>query len=172
MTSLDAVVYRLIEEGRPAILERFRPSSCIASTRVAVEVLRAHGFPAWAQATRAMFTSPGWSVAIAGTGDMAEGQYDAHVVAVAREGQRHVLVDLSADQASRPERGLIVEPVAFAFDGTWPIGKRLPSGAIAAYDLVRSRAYRSSPDWAQRSRWAYAVDRLLSSPVDPVTHPE
>ena len=46
-------MYRLIEVGRPLILQYWRPDSCIASTRIAVEVLRANGHRARPMAVEA-----------------------------------------------------------------------------------------------------------------------
>jgi hypothetical protein len=113
---------------RRAMRDRWHARSCIAATRIGLEVLRAFGVVGYpTPVTVAAFNRAGWlafqrepdqpvtesdipnawAVGIVGTGavDQQTGSWDGHLVL-------HVnryLVDLSADQLSRPQRNLPVD---------------------------------------------------------------
>lgn len=186
-----ALIDHLLTRGRALVLEQFSPKSCIVSTRVAIEVLKAHGIPAYPLATRiealnaqavkdseAGATEPSlgsWIVGVEGTGEWSptENSWDGHLVAVFTDAKSEVLLDLSADQIARPAKGIHAEPLAFRLTGKWPAGWLWPNGSAIAYKPVRSRSYRQSSNWTDRRAWGPIVEALLEeyppTRVDPVT---
>jgi hypothetical protein len=179
VTKDDLIPY-LLGRGREIILEDFERTSCIISTRVAVEVLKAHGIEARAQAVKveALNATAVWDVktrapeprlgsyiaAVEGTGvlDQADNSWDGHLVAIFTDAKGEVLLDLSADQFARPQHGIHAEPLAmrFAKIGGWPIGRVWPNGSAIAYAPVPSRSYRSSSNW-DRGRWGPVFERIM-----------
>lgn len=192
----DALIAHLLGPGRARILQEYHPDSCIVSTRIAVECLKAHGLEAWPQAVAMHAFNPtaaahvekreafdydedgGYAVAVEGTGhwgpdSRGRRSWDAHLVAMFRDSTGEVMLDLSLDQATRPERDLVVHPIVFRVLG-WPTGWKFENGCLVAYDRVPSRSYRQSPNWAQRSYWGEIVEEILdavppTSRVDSVT---
>jgi hypothetical protein len=177
--TLTQVIAGLCEFARPIMLEKVRPDSCIAMTRVGVEVLNHFGYvaaPLNVEAlvvnaeyhrrleagliapdrlpTDADFAAGAWGIGIGLEEHMRElatqGVNPAgHVVAVVGA----FLVDLSLDQASRPEKGINLEPHCFEFDAdvyagaTWTY--RINGGeAFVEYKLRPDlESWRDSPDW-------------------------
>lgn len=174
----DEVVPFLLGRARKMILEEFEPTSCIISTRVAIEVLKAHRIRAraqavaveclnptavWDSAMGAKEPSPGsWIIGCEGTGqlDREENSWDGHLVAIFTDAKGEVLLDLSADQFARPAKDIHAEPLAIRIQGDWPVGWRWPNGSVVAYKPVRSRSYRSSSNW-DRGRWGPLYERIM-----------
>lgn len=112
---------------------RYLPRSCVAATRIGIEVARYFGVPVtplpvwgWAMTRDAYewhlahglgeVAPVGWSVAMGGNGtgevERRDGRrwYDGHLIC--RLPGRNRIADLSIDQADRPERGLhLARPV-------------------------------------------------------------
>lgn len=172
-----ALIDYLLTDGRRLILEKFEPASCIASTRIGLEVLRSRGIECYPQATRVEALNPRaveatkkgqgyalgtYSLGVEGTGayDPA-GSWDGHLVIVFKDAKGEVLLDLSADQMNRPQHGLRVEPVAVRLGAKgWPVGLMLPGGGAIAWERIRSRGYRQARDWSTRSRWEDVVAKI------------
>jgi hypothetical protein len=79
-----------------------------------------------------------------------------HLVAVAEEAY---LLDPSLDQASRPDRGFVLDPLVAPVDGLFLLGAEpaafvLAGGALANYQAVvgaaDNRSYVHSPNWGAR----------------------
>lgn len=166
---------RFADVTRAEILRWWRPNSCIVSTRLGLEVLKYFGVGAAAQAvTVAAFTKAaaaaiiagenprdfGHSVGIAGTDEITmqpDGRrsWDGHLVI--RLTQQPVLIDLSADQLDRPQRGLRVpQPIIAPIDDTTAFerGRSLvlesaEDGTVLFYTALTSRAWRKSSDWTK-----------------------
>lgn len=167
----------LLTEGRAKILEKFQPTSCIASTRIGLEVLRSRGIECYPQACRVEALNPRaveatkqgqghalgtFSLGVEGTGayDLADGSWDGHLVIVFRDAKGEVLLDLSADQMDRPQHGLRVKPEAVRITEGWPVGIMLPGGGAIAWERIRSRGYRQARDWSHRDRWEDVVAKI------------
>lgn len=183
MTDPAAVIEFLLTEGRSIILERFKPSSCIASTRIGIDVLRGFGLRSYPIATRVVaynaaaarlvtarvpvdeWPDEAWSVGIQGSGVSKAGEWDGHLVIGLRDSDgREGVLDLSADQMSRPTRGLEITPILF-HPPTWPFGATLANGVVIAYGKIKSRSFKSSPDWSKdraRPSVLAIMDRLNS----------
>jgi hypothetical protein len=177
LTTLAAVV-------RAEVLRHLRPDSCIATTRLLLDVLARERITAYALAVdarvanmaaerllaagagadspdgRAAWEAAGaWVVAIE-RGEAAPDRWAGHLVAVA---ERRFLVDAALDQAARPERGIaIMGPVVAPVGEPFLRGREGLVGQLGA-TTVRYRArpgdrsYRAAPDWADPTRRAAAL---------------
>lgn len=177
-----AVVKILATEARPLILQNFRPDSCIVSTAVACDVLAYADIPATRcevlmiaanhaaipcianNVPLADWPDEAWSVGVVpGQGDSREAAWPGgHLVAIATiHPDLRLLIDLSADQANRPLRGMpILEPVVAPWDGS----KTAVSNDTTV--VMYRRAGRPSriahaPDWVDRTRRQPIVDTLI-----------
>lgn len=179
MTTRDEAIPFLLGRGREIILETFEPTSCIISTRVAVEVLKVFGIRARGQAVKVEALNPravldveakateprlgSWIVGVEGTGqhDYDQNSWDGHLVAIFEDTKGEVLVDVSADQFARPAKDIHAEPLAIRLTGGWPVGRLWPNGSALAYSPIRSRSYRQSSNWADRERWGPPFERIM-----------
>jgi hypothetical protein len=172
-TGRDVLLQATADAARAAVLRRYRPDSCIATTRVVIEALRYFGVTArpwavdlqiynaaaWAaragDVPAADWPDDAWTIGIAPAGYAASGATDqnnvGHVVAVTA-GR---LVDASIDQASRPAKGLTLTPVVAALpdgfnpaDTTATIGYTL-DGVHLLYRASGSGEFRRSRNWSR-----------------------
>lgn len=184
---LTVLLRVLIDAGRPLILTKFERTSCLASTRVAVDYLAAFGYTArplsveamlWNRAALAVYERTGswdevariartytveqpggpWSVGI-GHGDGV-----GHVVAWLPT--ERLFVDLSLDQASRPQKGLATEPVVVnvADVPDWP---DTPAGV--GFPIGEGGRIHYRPDARGRKPWAGSRDYTLDSRTERIT---
>ena len=161
-----AILEALAALARPLILERFGPSSCIASTAIGIDVLRRFGIgarplpvrveiynPALAAALAAGNEPPtdpaarpawmdafgGWSIGLGMGGDEEPGKWPGHLVCWVDSPP--VFVDLSLDQASRPARQIelgtaVFEPLPGFERGDQLAPFALPNGCLCRYQAV------------------------------------
>ncbi|HWN96914.1 MAG TPA: hypothetical protein VNT99_17935 [Methylomirabilota bacterium] len=161
----NRVIYTgLLTYGRGRILRNFARDSCIASTRVALLVLHRFGIRAVAMPCKVKVFNPmywkriregvsdiskhlpgEWSVGIGyGYGPTQPGRmaFNGHLVAVT-DPSRGVMVDLSIDQISRPNKGIFFQPLAGTFDG--PQFGYETAGGTLQYDFdPTNTAYQES----------------------------
>ena len=183
MNPNDLIEY-LTTRGREIILETYTPRSCIASTQVGLAVLKAHRIKAWPVACRVdvmnekarrvyegemaedvAVTLGAKHLSIEGTGLLSFGgmsEWDGHLVIETTDAADQVVViDLSLDQMSRPECGIVLTSTAFhPPDNQWPVCW-VERGITVLYRRIPSRAYRQARDWTHRDRWTPIVDRIL-----------
>lgn len=196
----------ILHRVRPAILRHFDANSCVATARVTIDVLahfgvdavplptEAHFFNAEAmrlihsqgpdrseallQATsRDTFGGP-WAVSL-GAADAGQDGTAGHVTVYVP--RWNCVYDLSADQASRPHKGLTIGPAVFGIDpdadwvrdtssfGAYEVSQPETSGfgaAVAHYRVVPHRLYEQSPNWRGVSRGS---STLIPGIVDEVT---
>jgi hypothetical protein len=162
-------LHNVVAVVRNHVLESFREDSCIASTRVLIDVLDYFGVVARPVPMRVLafnaeayplFTGgvgvadwpdSAWSVGIAASGKHKPGRWDGHLVAFT---STHLL-DASLDQMSRPARGIKLTGGAF----------RLPSehdsavlqwqrtdGVVLIYERIEDNYWRRSGNWSRRTR--------------------
>ena len=184
--SRERVVRALLGVGRVEILRYWDVNSCIASTRIAIEVLARYGHRALPVVVEARaynrvaadaiesghpgLVDGGFGVSL---GADAGEQMGLHLIALLDE----LLIDLSLDQASRPGWRLIAYPSVFTLAdplgfqrGTAEAWFDLPGGGAIGYRALRGRRhYISSPAWGQRDaaarrRVAAAIAIHLSQP--------
>jgi hypothetical protein len=161
----DDLLQAAADAARAAVLTRFRPDSCIATTRVVIEVLRAFGVPArpWPVNVK-IFNAAAWPLANARV-PVAEWPGDAWSVGIdvrnGRDGVGHLvavsglrMIDASIDQASRPGMNMelvpLVAPIPEGFDlagGRELLYGRGDSGVRLTYGPSGSRVFASSPHW-------------------------
>lgn len=178
-TTADIALRLLRTIARPLILARFRKDSCIVSTAVACEFLRWAGVRAKpielevlaynaaavelvrAGVPASEWPDEAWSVGITQTSDVKPSHWQgAHLCTLIDE---RTLLDLSADQISRPHRGMTVpEPIVL------PWNAELTEGVSDEGMLIMYRrpdkpdtSFRSSPDWRLKERRAAIVSELV-----------
>ena len=168
---------------QPAINAQFGANACILATRVAVDVLRHHGVrveplavhvevfnPAYVQrierdeAELAITDPTCWSARLGFTGGQPADRVDMHVVVAV---ERRLLLDLTLDQCSVPERDVVLKPGGF--DGlprTFVRGGRAVyhvNGCNVVYEAhPEEKGYVAMPDWTDRVRRQSFVDATLA----------
>jgi hypothetical protein len=193
---LDAVT----EQARPILLEEFRADSCIASTKVGLDVLAYFGMRGEPLAVSAMLFNaeamtmlnegtsmedlhavmkaipadqPGgpWSLGL-GVGSSQPGTWAGHLVVALP--QYRTIVDLSADQASRPHKGLTVETFHAVIDNTeWWSGEDpiVTFGTSEGATFVLDRrspdpeGFRSAPNWQAKGSSSPALYKALTGRI-------
>ena len=126
--------------ARPVILDYFPPNSCIQSTHIAIECLKAFGMEAQPIAVKWMVLNEARKVAHVGGvvgkerdhlrklnpdwHTKQEGGWAGHLIAVAPG----FMIDASFDQANNPEHGLNIPPFILAV----PVPPSIPLDSIAA----------------------------------------
>jgi hypothetical protein len=190
-------VQRFVEITREEVLARCGPRTCVLSTRTGLTVLRYFGERARPQAVRFAAFSPkavvtleidpaagvlghsaGHSVGVSGTGiiDPVTGRWDGHLII--RLGRRPELVDLSLDQASRPDLDLPLAPTVAPLDESWDTPKghcavtRSDGSVLLYWPLAGPAVWRESPDWAgnhdvHRACAGAAIRRLRALTASP-----
>lgn len=185
---LIKIIQSMARIARPKILNEFRADSCIASTAIGIEVLTRLGILAEPLPVRAMvFNKPfvariektgifpqgdeiktwtdedgSYSLGI-GVGTQQPGKWAGHLVVLV---EKAYLVDLSVDQASRPQYGMTFEPFAIKVENSFFSGTPLVFGyndCTFRYDVIASNlAYQASPDWMFSGRRQNIVESTLS----------
>jgi hypothetical protein len=175
----------LLVHGRPLILKRWPPSSCIGSTRIALDFLRELGVRAYPMAVRVVIANEPmarrWQAGLVGR-DQQEGlrwlaedgsyslslgyapehydparEWPGHLVCVVDGPQGAVVLDLSLDQASRPQHGVHLRPHVFCASRDWLADDaehwEEVDGSLLAYKVDRENTeYLRSPDWTDKGR--------------------
>lgn len=175
---LELVVSAFAEVTRPMMLETMSVTSCVAATRIALDVLSAFAIPAkplpvWLRATVALPDLPAGPNAATSSDSYRPRRYvvDAGDPDDPNPGAGHVvvgvpasrwwcgqLIDLSADQVSRPEHGMVVPspivaevPSEFFTEPGCAVSAVNDAGVQLIYTRVRARAYTKSPNWTRRT---------------------
>jgi hypothetical protein len=178
----------LCNVARPIILERFRPDSCIVSTRIAIDVLdyfgiKAKALPvklgaynplAWESVEKGVepdWNGGAWGVGIGTASPIAftrqsPSGVDGHLVALVED---TTLLDLSIDQASRPAKGITLAPYFGAirpenlagFEEGEGLVFRVDGDCRIVYWRHPERFHLQAPDWTDRSRRKDLVGRII-----------
>lgn len=179
--SIPAPIRLLTEHARPIILSSFRKDSCIASTAISIKVLHHFGIKAFPvpvhmdvfnrmyvkmieevgigtdlskEEQLAWVEKGAWSVGV-------EDDSVGHVVACTKK----VLIDLSIDQATRPARGIFLEPLAIEVQETFFGGE--PAFTAMNDSLIRYMTnpgrdnFLQSKDWTDGSRHEKQVAKTI-----------
>lgn len=162
------IVKALLDIARPEILRHYRPDSCIGSTRIGIDVLAYFGVgsrPLPVEAT--LFNRGGMKAAMEGR--MCEGDewgvglgvdddscQVGHLVILLDEPVRDepdqvTFVDLSLDQADRPQKGIYAAPAVFTGSAKFLVGDiwlEFPqSWGLIGYRRSANETYKTSPNW-------------------------
>lgn len=187
--SLEVVLEAFAAVAREEILRVAGPDSCILSTRVAIAALARYGVRAEPCLSRAVLSNSSyrrfacafhrahgrlprtselpqdaWAVGIGGGSDAP---FTEHLVALVR---RRALVDPSAEQANRPQRGIVVPPVVVltpvsrAFMRGQETADALFGDTHVSYCRVRTHGrgtdYTASRDWTDSGQWRPIARRV------------
>lgn len=167
----------VVGEAREQVLRRFEPRSCVATTRVIVDVLACFGVTAeplqvectvlnrqalallqrggqdrlaevCSRYSRSDTGGP-WTI---GVGHAAGAGPDSagHVIAYLPD--RRILIDGSLDQAAAPHKGLDLTPLRTDPFEDFPVLAEAGHGALVAYvpDPLGRRTWLQSRDWTRR----------------------
>lgn len=174
--------------ARPRIKERFGVDSCIAATRITIQVAERFGLSAVpvsvvARAMNAEYMAcearfgrvpknrrefdewcEEYGAYVARVGDPDRSDGSGHLVAVV---EGHTLVDASIDQIARPAHGLRLPPVLLAearpgFRDGAPVLSGVGGGAIVQYQVAEE------VDWYSRSEywWSEWLGEVVEDVVD------
>lgn len=178
----EKVCHLLAEYGRAEILKWFKPDSCIASTKVAMKVLSHFKIPARPKCFtleimnpvyRELFDKHGHPQKEQAEEWLAQGAWEViisdhngeigHVVAIADE---QFLIDLSLDQASRPQKQMELEPACAPLPAGW---KREPllvyeneNNVRLIYHPVDNEMFRVSNDWREGYRTTPVAKQVIA----------
>jgi len=168
--------------GRTEILKDFRKDSCIASTRVAIDVLNHFHISAKPIATALTVFNPTYARNIHNAGYIPtspdeikewfeqgarsveiNSQDLAHVVAIIKNAY---LLDLSLDQANRPHKKIHVSPHCSPIPKAFVCGETAEysvGGCIICYHaLPENKNFIHSRDWLYSDRTRRAIHSIIS----------
>lgn len=188
MKTTERVIKSLLKHARPEILKEFRPDSCIASTAVGIDVLTRFGvlaepLPVRMMAFNAAFAnrieagSPwptngeilrwaeedgSYSVGI-GLGEQQPNKWAGHLVVLA---EKQWLIDLSIDQASRPQYKMVFDPLCIEVDAGFLAGEPKVfryDGCVLRFDCLKdNHGYATAPDWIFENRRKKIVSQTIN----------
>lgn len=186
---MHQTVQLLLEHARPEILKEFAPDSCIASTAIGIEVLtqlfiaanplpvrtlifnkafsdriqNGAKFPKNQEQVRKWSKEDGsYSIGI-GVGTGLPGKWPGHLVILVED----VLIDLSIDQANRPQYSIDLRPFAVTVGEEFLVKKEpfvfAKNGCTIRIDHLQppNQDFLKSPDWLLSGRRKPIVDRIL-----------
>ena len=174
------ILEALCARARPIILKYASIDSCIASTRIGMEVLRRLKIQSSPLAVKVVaFNKKGSEFMLAkhpewvreqkdgaygvgiGHGHGKGTGWDGHLVLIVRDGTRYLL-DLSIDQASRPQHGIVLTPFYTPYTGE-PLTLEIPNGGAIIYETEPdNKEWKQAPDWNLK-RWSNAVEEVLEA---------
>jgi hypothetical protein len=172
---------------QPALAAKFGRNACIIATRVVVETFRQAGVkgtqplavhveiynPAYAERIEngeadAAATDPKcWSAQLGFTDQpQREGEEDLHVVAIVED---TLLIDMTLNQASAPEHGVVLTPGFFPIPGEFSKGGEagkftsyVNGSAVTYVAHPDEKAYLSMPHWTNRTEYEPFVKSALA----------
>lgn len=180
----------LLEHARPAILEEFRADSCIASTRIGLDVLDHFGIlaeplpvsvtifnPVMVEKYDEGMTLPqskqemeewvrlygAWAIGLGHGGDQGPLKWPGHLVMLV---EKELLVDLSIDQVNRPQRNIVLHPFATNTFPEFLSGEEglcaKVNGCMLRYLVLKgNKGYTTSPNWMIRLQRAGIVRNII-----------
>ena len=177
----------LLKHARAEILRYYRIDSCIISTRVAVEVMKQLGYAAYPQSVACSVYNAAmvkriqklgwpssqeefqawikedpsiWSVAI-GHRHPGETGFVGHLVAII---EKNILVDLSLDQASRPQYNMELCPYARIVTDEFLKGEKsvaIVNDMAIAYEITNESDWKLSSNWTDKRQYEPLVAAVL-----------
>lgn len=171
----EAVIFSVLARvARPEILKKYGPKSCIASTRIIIEVLSRYGIGSKPLAVRTVVTRSEDAItlgSIDGTiGKPPEwtGSLGGHLIAAVPD--QTLVIDASLDQVPNEQFDIVNLPCPFIA----PVTAEFLAGRESAYFLLPGcgiiyephlpvpDAVLAAPEWKQRQPRAEVVDRICA----------
>jgi hypothetical protein len=163
--------------GRNEILRSYNPDSCIISTAVAIDVLQHFGFHARPLSVRTKIYNAAavdcmkkrllprpdqiqewsekygaWTVGIGFGEKQSPSKWPGHLVVLCED----ILIDVSLDQAARPQHNMNLTPVYGKASPEFLKGKEnevwTKDECVITYQVVVNESFAQSPDWSDRGR--------------------
>jgi hypothetical protein len=187
------IILSFASTARPIIRTAYDTDSCIASTRIAVNVFHEFGLRAKPMVARMKVCNRAMAHCIeqglitdADSLERCSEQYGAHALGIGFSNEpmppgywaghlvavveRSVLVDASADQASRSVQsivlpGVVAETITRRFEaGLEPLVLRHRDGGVVQYHpSPRERSYRGALDWRESSISRFIVKEIVTA---------
>jgi hypothetical protein len=174
------VLKALCTVGRAKMLNFYGLDSCAPAAAIAVEVLTSYGYVASPMRVDLQIHNAAL-VAFRKAGSEGEAPADAHAIAVGDadatvghvvvitcDNTEHYLLDMTLDQANRPQYNLHTRPSVFQFSdekygpfmaGEAPTAWGINRGAIAVY-----RSYPGDESWLNSKNWGFR-DAAVRIPI-------
>lgn len=169
----EAILQRLLKHARSEILKEFRADSCIASTAIGIDILTHFGVLAEPLPVRTLIFNEPFAARVAklqswptgqqvrewsdedgshsvgiGVGTQQPNKWAGHLVVLV---EKRLLVDLSIDQASRPQYNMLLQPFCVEVDEEFLSGSpkvfKFNQVVIRIDHLIGNEGYTKSPDW-------------------------
>ena len=185
MNATEKIIDKLLDIARPEILKEFSVDSCIISTAIGIEVLSRFGVIAEPLPVRTVvFNKPfadrikrgenpyksdlaewtkqdnSYSLGI-GYGFPQPNKWAGHLVILA---EKKYLIDLSIDQANRPQYDISLEPYCMVINhedlSKKPIYFETRS-CVVGIELLSNNGYLASPDWIFATRRSKTIKNIL-----------
>ena len=190
------VLRALQETAWPILRTTFAPSCCIGATRIGLRVLQRFGIAGQPTVTLALAGNASFKRWVDGgqVGDPASDArfvgidehatpaagFAGHLIITGKAQGEHYLLDLSAPQLDRPEKGIFVPgPVLLRFDRPFEaLTVTLSDGAFLTYEQHPNKAlsFEQAPDWRipHRNRETYEAlcGELVAAVEERVSRPE
>jgi hypothetical protein len=110
-----------------------------------------------------------WGLGIGHSGLVMENRYDGHLAVLVHYDVDDpeiggLLMDLAIQQASRPQRGIVLEPLIATVPANFTAGEHFMAscnGCVVKYDYFpESTLWTEAPDWRDPDRRAPIIERL------------
>lgn len=190
--NLERDINNLLRYARRIILRYYNADSCIASTRVACDVMRRLGYkaepmsvqvtvcnpamvrkmkeigryPTWEEFDKWTAEDGAWNVQIGGRFPNEVG-WVCHLVAIIND---QVLVDLSLDQASRPHRQMELRPYATTVTEAFLKGENLVrevGDMVLIYKKTDETAWQNTKNWINVDAYGPVTERVYRKMFNP-----
>ncbi len=140
----------------PVLRQCYQKNCCIAATRVGLEALKPFGIAGRPMPAKVVATNAARNYELVIDDTCVGPGYSGHLVIVGKIKGQLFLLDLSAAQLDRPERGinvpssiLVLPPPDFEFEGAWEMPLSDGEGGLITYS-----AYPNAPDFTKAPVWA------------------
>jgi hypothetical protein len=191
MERTNFILRLLLEYARPIILEEFKTDSCIASTRIGLDVLDHYGILAEPLTVKTTIFNPvmlqrhesgerlptndaemqewvgkyrAWAIGLGFGGDQGPHKWPGHLVLHA---EKTTMLDLSIDQANRPQWDISLHPFGTNTFPEFLAGDEplyvVINGCLLKYHAdLNNRGYTISPNWTLRLQRHRTVREIIN----------
>jgi hypothetical protein len=188
-TAASDVVDVLIDYGWRRMLQQMRLDCCIASTNVAIRVLRHFGIPAYPLPVKVLVFNPqyvklieagnipwatpgidivkwcdehsAWSIGLgSGLATPERGRWDGHLIAIVPTLKR--FIDMSIEQAARPHKGIFIEgQLVGQYPAQFPLHEKTIQFEATNGALMIYEATPERTEYTQAKDWKANVQDIV-----------